>query len=224
MRGLEGRHVKREVEQVPDPTFVGPADAPRVAVVAGGLGSTSLVAAVRGLGGYRAALLEGLAKSALAQCDAVILTERRIPATLSKQQCWLIWDWVGAGGRLILTHDAVGYRNHPVLFPWVCSGGTAHVTGTPVEVVWAPDGTEPAGVFTPSYAEYILLQPCIRAHMTTIAVDGRTGKPTASGAAFETGKVLACGIALGAGANRSDAPPNPGETALLKTMLVWLFQ
>ena len=224
MRGLEGRDVKREEEQFADPVFEGPAGAPRVGIVEGGLGSRSLVEAVRSLAGYQVAAVEGVAKSTLRVCDALILPERRMPATLTKQQCWLIWDWVGAGGRLILTHDAVGYRNHPILFPWVCSGGTAHVTGAPVDLVWAPDGTNPAVSVTPSFPEHILLQPCIRAQMTVIAVDSRTGKPAVTGASFETGKVLACGLALGVDANWSEAAPNAGEMALLKAMLSWLFQ
>ena len=223
MRGLEGRDVKREEEQVADPVFVGPAGAPRVGVVEGGLGSTSLIEAVRGLGVYRAAAVEGVGRSPLSKCDALLLPERRIPATLSKQQCWLIWDWVAGGGRLILTHDAVGYRNHPILFPWVCAGGTAHVEGGEVDVIWAPEGTQTPGLVRPSYPEYILLQPCIRAQMTVIAVDRETGKPAVTGAAFETGKVLACGLALGVGPTVSDTAPNAGETALLRAMLAWLL-
>jgi len=203
--------------------FEGPAGAPRVGVVSGGLGSTSLIEATRGLGVYRVGAVEGVGKSPLSKCDALLLPERRIPATLTKQQCWLIWDWVAAGGLLVLTHDAVGYRNHPILFPWVCAGGTAHVEDGEVDVVWAPDGEQPAGLVRPSYREYIVLQPCIRAHMTVIAVDRDTGKPAVTGAAFETGKVLACGLALGIGPTLSDTAPNAGETALLSAMLGWLF-
>ncbi|MBM3476170.1 MAG: hypothetical protein FJX75_23105 [Armatimonadetes bacterium] len=224
MRGLEGRDVRREEEQIPDPVFEGPQGTPRVGIVAGGLGSRSLVQAVGSLGAHQVALVEGVAKSSLAPCEALLLPERRIPATFTKQQCWLIWDWVAAGGRLILTHDAVGYRNHPILFPWVCSGGTAHVEGAEIDVVWAPEGSEPAGIVRPSFREHVLLQPCIRAEMTLIAADVETGKPTVTGAMFETGKVLACGVALGVDARRSDAAPNPGEMKLLGTMLAWLMQ
>jgi hypothetical protein len=224
MLGLEGRDVTREEDQIPDPVFDGPAGLPRVGIVEGGLGSRSLVPAVKSFGRYQVAPVEGVAKSPLAACDAIILPERRIPATFTKQQCWLMWDWVAAGGRLVLTHDAVGYRNHPVLFPWVCSGGTAHVEAPDIDVVWAPDGTEPAGIIRPSYREHILLQPCIRAQMTLIATDVQTGKPTVTGATFETGKVLACGIAVGVDAQLHDAAPNPGEMQLLQAMLAWLMQ
>jgi hypothetical protein len=224
MLGLEGRDVTRDEELVPDPVFEGPVGAPRLGVATGGLGSRSLVQAVRSLAACQVASVGGVAKSALAACDALIFPERRIPAAFTKQQCWLIWDWVAAGGRLLLTHDAVGYRDHPILFPWVCSGGTAHVEGAEVDVVWAPDGVEPVGIVRPSYREHILLQPCIRAQMTLIAMDVQTGRPTVAGATFETGKVLACGLALGVDARRSDAAPNPGEMKLLETMLAWLLR
>jgi hypothetical protein len=223
MRGLEGRDVTREEEQFADPVFEGPADAPRIGIVQGGLGSRSLVEAVHGFGGYQVAAVEGVAKSTLAPCDGLIFPERRIPATFTKQQCWLIWDWVGAGGRLILTHDAVGYRHHPVLFPWVCSGGTAHVIDGSIDVVWAPGGRPPIGRLIPSFPEHLLLQPCIRAEMTVIATDTESGKPAVTGAAFDTGRVLACGLALGVDAEWSEAAPNPGETALLRAMLAWLM-
>jgi len=204
--------------------FEGPAGAPRVGIVEGGLGSRSLPAAVRLLGGAQVASLEGVSAATLAPCEALIFPERRMPATFTKQQCWIIWDWVGAGGRLILTHDAVGYRNHPVLFPWVCSGGTAHVSGTPVDLVWSPDGSPPRVRVTPSFPEHILLQPCIRAEMTVLAVSAESGKPAVTGAAFETGRVLACGLALGVDAQRSDAAPNDSEMALLEAMLAWLLR
>jgi hypothetical protein len=223
MRGLEGRGVLREEEQVPDPEFIGPPEAPRVGVVSGGLGSRTLVDAIAGIGGYRAAAVGGIAASALRQCEALVLPARRIPATLTKPHCWLIWDWVGAGGRLVLTHDAVGYRHHPVLFPWVCSGGTAHVENSTVDVVWAPSGREPVGIVTPSYVEHILLQPCLRAQMTVIAVDTQTGRPAVSGAMFDSGRVLACGLALGVNRLGSDDSLNPGEAELLDTMLAWLM-
>lgn len=223
MRGLERCSVVREQEQVPDPMFEGPEGGRKLGVVSGGLGSRSLVQAVKCLGSYQTALVEGIAWSALEQCDALVLTERRRPASLTKQRCWTIWDWVGAGGRLLLTHDAVGYRDHPILFPWVCSGGTAHVTGGAIDVVWTPNGTEPPGLVTPSYPEHILLQPCIRAKMTVIALDAGSRKPVVTGAAFERGRVLACGLALGAGPDGADVELNLGEMKLLDVMLAWLL-
>ncbi|MGQ9733038.1 MAG: hypothetical protein ACUVX8_17405 [Candidatus Zipacnadales bacterium] len=224
MRGLEDLEVQRAEEWIADPKFTGPVGAPRVAVVTEGLGSGSLFRTLCQLGSYQTALLEGIALSVLCQCDVVILPERRVPASLSKQQCWTLWDWVSRGGRLILTHDAVGYRDHPILFPWVCAGGTAHVEARSVDVVWAQNGAVPVGRIQPSYPEHILLQPCFRANMTVIAVDVQTGKPTVSGAAFDMGKVCACGLALGAAGDGSDTALNAGEIGLLKTMLAWLLQ
>ena len=221
-RGLEGLDVKRAQAEAPPPRFWGPSDAPAVGVVAGGLGSQSLVEATLSLGSYRAAVVEGISVSALAACDAVILPERINPKSLTKDQCWLMWDYVGEGGLLVLTHDAVGYRSHPVLFPWVCSGGTAHVETPEVDVVWAADGHEPAGKVRLSYPEHILLQPCIRAEMTPIALDPETEKPTVTGAIFDTGKVVACGIALGAVPHASNAPLTEGEKCLLQSILDWL--
>jgi hypothetical protein len=223
MRGLNGLPATRVEEEVPEPQFVGPGDLPAVGVLVDGLGSKSMTKVLQREQHYRAGLLLGVAQSPLSQCDAVILPERRHPETLTKEQCWLIWDWVQNGGRLLLTHDAVGYREHPILFPWVCSGGMAHVRRSGVNVVWAPDGEEPLGPITHSYGDHILLQPCIRAPMTTIAVDVDAGKPVVSGAEWGQGRVMACGIAVGAAPDGSDVLPREGELRLLEVMLSWLL-
>ncbi len=223
MRGLNGLPATRIADEVPAPEFSGREGLATVGVLAEGLGSQSMAEALVRGERFRAAPLHGIAKASLSQCDAVILPERRRPETLTKEQCWLIWDWVQKGGRLLLTHDAVGYREHPILFPWVCSGGTAHVPRSAVEVVWAPDGEEPLGPVTHSHNDHILLQPCIRAPMTIIALDTETGKPVVSGAEWGKGRVMACGIAVGAAPDGSDVPPRDGELRLLEVMLDWLL-
>jgi hypothetical protein len=206
-----------------EPEFGGPDGRPTVGIVAAGLGSESLTEVLVRGERFRAGLLLGIAEPALSQCDTVIIPERRRPKTLTKEQCWLIWDWVQKGGRLLLTHDAVGYREHPILFPWVCSGGTAHVPRSTVDVVWAPDDQKPLGRVTHSYGDHILLQPCIRAPMTIIAVDPETGRPVVSGAEWGSGRVMACGVAIGAAPDGSDVLPQDGELRLLEVMLDWLL-
>ena len=224
MRGLEGRDVTRSEDELPLPVFIGPTDAPAVGVVGGGLGADSMVDALRAGGRYRAGVVDGIAIPAMAPCDILIFPERIDPKTYTKDHCWLIWDWVGAGGALVLTHDAVGYRDHPVLFPWVCSGGTAHVENAPVDVIWARPGCVPVGRIMPIYPEHILLQPCIRADMTPIAIDPDTEKPAVMGAAFDTGKVVACGLALGASPKEHEVTLTEGECGLLEAMLDWLLR
>lgn len=223
MRGLNGLPATRSEDEVPEPEFAGLEGRPAVGVLAAGLGSRSMTEALVQGDRFRGALLLGLAGSPLSQCDAVILPERRRPETLTKEQCWLIWDWVQKGGRLLLTHDAVGYREHPILFPWVCSGGTAHVHHSTVNVVWAPDGGQPLGPVTHTHGDHILLQPCIRAPMTTVAVDPEAGKPVVSGAEWGKGRVMACGIAIGTAPDGSDVVPQDGELRLLEVMLDWML-
>jgi len=223
MRGLNGLPASRKEEDVPEPQFDGPAGRPTVGVLADGFGSRSITEALQLRQRHRAGVLLGISGSALSPCDAVILPERREPQSLAKAHCWLIWDWVKTGGRLLLTHDAVGYREHPILFPWVCQGGTAHVARSAVEVVWAPEGEEPLGPITHSHSDHILLQPCIRAPMTTIAEDVEAGQPVVSGADWGNGKVMACGIAVGVAPDGSDTQPQDGELRLLEVMLEWLL-
>jgi len=223
MRGLnEGRSAQDESE-VRAPVFNGPADRPAIGVVAGGCGTEGIVQALHATGHHRVALVEGLAASALAECEVLILTERRRPASLTKRNCWLIWEWVEQGGRLLLTHDAVGYRDHPILFPWVCSGGTANVDRRSVCVVWVPEGQTPIGEITHAYPDHILLKPCLRAATTVIAVDPESEQAVVSGAQFERGRVVACGLAIGVAADGSDSPPEAGERLLLEAMVDWLL-
>ncbi len=223
MSGLNVPRAARDEGDVPLPDFAGPPGRPAIGIGADGFGSEALLQALREDGRYRAGMVERLAMAALTECDALVLTQRRRPASLTKKNCWLIWDWVEGGGRLALTHDAVGYRDHPVLFPWVCSGGTAHVNRQGVKVVWAPERQAPLGEITHAYPDHILLRPCLRARVTVIAVDAATGEPVVSGAAFERGRVLACGLAIGVAPDGTDAPPQGGERDLLNVMLEWLL-
>jgi len=223
MPGLNERRLARDESEVPPPLFHGPADRPAIGVMAGGHGTEAILQALRATGRYRVALVEGLAASALAEYEVLILTQRRQPASLTKRNCWLIWDWVEQGGRLMLTHDAVGYRDHPVLFPWVCLGGTAHVNRRSVRVLWAPEGQTPIGEITHSYPDHILLKPCLRAATSVIAVDPASEQAVVSGAQFERGRVVACGIAIGVAPDGSDTPPEAGERLLLEAMLDWLL-
>jgi hypothetical protein len=222
MRGLSEGISARDEGDVPATVFEGPARLPAIGVLTGGLGSDAVEQALRE-SGRRVGVVHGVTTAAIADCDVLVVTERRTPASLTKRNCWLIWDWVERGGRLLLTHDAVGYRDHPILFPWVCTGGTAHVAHRSVRVVWAPAGREPLGEVTHGYPDHILLRPCLRATVTVIAVDDEWGEPVVSGAAFEHGRVVACGLALGVAPDRSESLPSGGERELLNVMLDWLL-
>jgi len=223
MRGLEGGHTTEAQDEVPPPILEGPAGQPAIGIVSSGFGSEAIHEALRETGRYRVGLVHGVALPAFQPCDVLIFPQRRNPKALSKRSCWVIWEWVEQGGRLILTHDAVGYRDHPLLFPWVCSGGTAHVNRQTVRVVWAPEGEQPLGEITHTYTDHILLRPCLRAKVTAIAVDAETGEPVVSGAEFETGKVVACGLAIGLAPDESESLPENGERGLLEVMLKWLL-
>ncbi len=223
MRGLNEGRAAQDEHDVPLPVFDGPHGRLAVGVLTGGFGSEALCEALRAGEQYRTGVVEGLTRATLAECDALVFPQRRRPASFTKPSCWLIWEWVEQGGRLLLTHDAVGYRDHPVLFPWVCSGGTALVTRQAVRVVWAPAGQQPLGAITHAYPDHILLQPCLRAAVTVIAVDAQTGEPVVSGAEFERGRVVACGLAIGVAPDGSEAPPEGGERKLLDVMLEWLL-
>ncbi len=223
MPGLNGLPASRKEEDLPEPQFDGPAGRPTVGVLADGLGSRSIAEALHVSRRYRAGVLLGISGSTLSPCDVVILPERREPQSLQKEHCWLIWDWVKKGGRLLLTHDAVGYREHPILFPWVCHGGTAHVPRSAVDVVWSPEGEEPLGPITHTHSDHILLRPCIRAVRTIVAQDAEAGAPVVSGAEWGKGKVMACGIAVGVAPDGSDTQPGGDELRLLEVMLDWLL-
>jgi uncharacterized lipoprotein YddW (UPF0748 family) len=89
---------------------------PRVGVYAGGLGEETVLAALSARGA-RAAPVYRLHPDHLAALDVLLLPQLADVAELDLSTQARLRRWVESGKTLILTHDAIGARWHPRLFP-----------------------------------------------------------------------------------------------------------
>jgi uncharacterized lipoprotein YddW (UPF0748 family) len=98
------------------PPVFPPGAGPRVGVYAGGLGAETLLAALSPRG-MRVAPVHRLRAEHLAAVDVLVLPQFADVAELDMATQARLPQWVEGGKTLILTHDAIGARWHPRLFP-----------------------------------------------------------------------------------------------------------
>ncbi|HID24680.1 MAG TPA: hypothetical protein EYP14_20095 [Planctomycetaceae bacterium] len=111
---------------------------------------------MKGVRGLNAFLLYRLRLDHLAVAHVVVLPQLTDVADLTPAAIAALRQWVRRGGKLILTHDAVGFRWHMPLFPEV---GRGVGRGTAREIVTtASIGRRQAGwAFEHSYADHVRL-------------------------------------------------------------------
>ena len=194
----------------------------RVGLFADGFGSEGIGGVLRKMKGVQVQLVGCLSAEMLAPCQVVIVPQLRkgefAPAELKALRAW-----VRGGGRVVLTHDAVGYRKHEPPFPEVARG-TANVRGVkfgfaPAD---APGWTSPSGgPFATGYYD-IVTMAVGKAGKVVARVSGGDKAPVAVLGTVGKGKVLATGIAIGLAPDNTDAPPTPGEVAMLQAAVRWM--
>ena len=192
----------------------------RLGVVAGGYGSESLLRLLLKEPGLDAVSVPA-GDLRLEECQVLILPQFRsdmAPAGLAAQ----LEAFVQAGGGLITTHDAVGYRQMPTLLTAVCQGGSAHVR----EENWKVSGTHPvtaglapAAVLAQAYYDHVELLAGPAG--TVLAVSEKSGKPVVIAGEVGKGRYVACGLLLGFSADSQEAPPSADEARLLLNAVRW---
>jgi hypothetical protein len=108
----------RAREEPPKP----PAGGRRIAVWTGGIGAPDLIDAFNAGLNLRAFPLHHLRPDHLATAEVLVLSQAHDVEELSPAAVQAVRQWVASGGVLILTHDAVGARWHPRMFPEVGVG------------------------------------------------------------------------------------------------------
>jgi len=191
-----------------------------VGVVVGGYGSKSLLNMLEGADGIDA-LAIGIGSVDEDECQVVILPQLRsdmVPAELAEQ----LSTFVGGGGGLITTHDAVGYRSMPVVCPRVCAGGVEHVRHESWKLVAehpVTQGLAADRALTQGYYDHILLQAGPEG--TVLAVGEESGKPVLVAGTLGKGRCVACGLLPGLDADGEEAAPSADETMLILNAIRW---
>jgi len=197
-----------------------PGSGAKVGVLKDAFGAQGILAAVRDLPGRTAEYLTCARPAWLAACDVVIVPQPHSTAPPSQSDYDALKRYVGNGGAVLLTHDAVGYRSFPVLFPDVCDGGRTHVERTEFSVE-LPDGTTQQGAHT--YYDRIALRPGPAASVLARGPDGDGVSPVAVVGPVGRGRGACTGLALGLAPDNTDTDLSPAENRLLALMLEMLM-
>jgi hypothetical protein len=150
----------------------------RVAVYTGGMASAGLLKALRGAPGITAYPLYRLRPEHWKGAQVLILPQLNDVAELTPEVIEALRGWVAEGGVLLLTHDSVGFRWHPRLFPEI-GHGTLLSQQRKVRVL-AGRGGATAATFEHAYSDHVVLQPADGA--TVVAVEAANGDETAPSA------------------------------------------
>jgi hypothetical protein len=183
-------------------------------------GGPTILQALQAMPGVEARPLYSLKPEFLAPCRALIVPQPQSAAVLSAAKDDLR-AFVQAGGFLLVTHDAVGFRLDPMLVPEVCAGGSERVEDNrwrlaaelPAEV-----GLKVGETFQHTFWDHNLVTPGPAGKV--VATDA-SDRPLVVVGPLGKGKFCACGIALGIErAGDRDVPLSDAESRLLRGLLL----
>jgi len=192
----------------------------RVGVVKGGYGASAILAALRKTNGVDAQPLGGIDDDLLKRCQVVVLPQPKSP--IGAEAVEALERFVRAGGGLITTHDAVGYRGHPLLLTEVCKRGLEHVRDPHWVVVAEHPVTAGLKRNVPlahGYYDHIELEAGPRG--TVLARAAESGRPVVVCGEVGKGRYVACGLCIGLAPDNRDAAPTAPERTLLLNAARW---
>ena len=165
----------------------------RVAIYAGGQASAGLLKALQSAPGVDAEYIYHLRPEMWRNADVLLLPHLEDVAELAPEVIANLRAYVENGGRLILTHDAVGFRWHPRLFPEV-GVGVALSTGRDL-IVGENNFGLTAGALTQGYSDHVIIKPAPGA--TVLAREKDSDKAVVVSGKFGRGTVVMDGALLG---------------------------
>ena len=180
-----------------------------VAVYAGGQASDGLIKALKDAPGVDAELIYALTPAMWRNAKVTIVPHLEDVQDLTPQVIRDLRKYVSDGGRLILTHDAVGFRWHQRLFPEI-GVGVERLDGTEI-IVGANDFGVTAGAVTQGYNDHVVIAATPGA--TILAREAKTNKAVVVAGQFGRGIVIMDGTLLGA--------PSEGEMPASEKRLLW---
>jgi uncharacterized lipoprotein YddW (UPF0748 family) len=210
-----------EARKLP-PEFAGPGLA--VAVYQESYGGPTILKALQAMAGVEAKPLYALTPDMLKPCRVVVVPQPRRPEDLTPEVVGGLRAYVQAGGQLLVTHDAVGFRRCPAILPEVCAGGADRAE----ETAWQLAASLPAAPglalgkpYQHTFWDHILLTPGPAGKV--VATDPQ-GRPLVIQGAFGEGRFCACGLALGLADRADEDAPLPETEAGLLRGLIYLWQ
>ncbi|MDQ3813004.1 MAG: hypothetical protein M3347_03530, partial [Armatimonadota bacterium] len=181
------------------PNPVGPGR--RVAIYNDGMAASGLLKSLQGVPDVNAYPLYHLKPEHWKTAEVLILPQLNDVADITPEVVAALREWVQKGGRLILTHDAVGYRWHPRMFPEVGRGSGASKQKQ-VEVLPNDWGLTP-GIFEHAFSTHLVLQPApgavvlAREAATPADANATPGVPAMIAGGVGQGTVIMYGSLLG---------------------------
>ncbi|HIE50701.1 MAG TPA: hypothetical protein EYP85_02990, partial [Armatimonadetes bacterium] len=185
-----------------------------------GYGSGGIYRALQRVRGVRPFLLRTLDEETLRQCEVLILAQPRPGRGPRGEWVAALRAFVEQGGGLLVTHDAVGFRDLPAILPEIAQGAAREETKQ-----WriAQEHAITAGLaldqtYEHTYYDHIVLQA---GEKGTVLV-GSAEKPLVIIGEWGRGRYVACGLALGLDPRDRDVEPSEAELALLVHAVEWL--
>ncbi len=190
------------------PPYFAP-DKREVAIYAGGQASEGLLKSLQDAPGIDAEMIYALAPAMWKRAKVLIVPHLEDVQDLTPQTINDLRAFVRDGGRLILTHDAVGYRWHQRLFPEI-GVGVERLDGKEIVVSANELGVTP-GTVTQGYGDHVIINPAEGA--SVLAREAKSDKAVVVAGFFGRGSVVMDGTLLGA--------PSDGEMPASEKRLLW---
>ena len=181
----------------------------RVAVYAEGQASEGLLKALQDAPGVDAQPFYLLRPVMWRNADVLILPHLNDVAELGFNEVEALRNYVRDGGKLILTHDAVGFRWHQRLFPEI-GVGVERLDGREIVVGTNDFGITP-GAVTQGYNDHVVIAATPEA--TVLAREAKSDKAVVVAGKFGRGIVIMDGTLLGY--------PSEGEMPASEKRLLW---
>ncbi len=165
-----------------------------VGVYSNGLGAQGIFAALDAAKGISPVWVHHLRPAHLAAVDVLVLPQLFDLSDLTPKVVETIRTWVHAGGRIVLTHNAVGLRWHPRMFPEVGKGVSLH-TDRRVQTARGLAGFADWQKLEHEYADHARLELTSAAKL--LVAEQKTGIPVVAAGRFGRGLVILNGLIPG---------------------------
>lgn len=180
--------------------------------VSSGYGTECIMTALNKQEGIKAIALPRFSPEALAQCDAIIIPQKKVPLKIIRGSVALR-RWVENGGGVMFTHDAVGYRLHMAVFLEI-GGGINHTKLDKVRVAKKHPITAELQVgqtFSPGFQyDHVIME---QGPAGETVIDNAKDQPVVVVGAVGKGRVILNGMLTGSNGRMTDAEGGESEPA-----------